>query len=98
ILQKSPNAKDILNIISLLDTFNIPILNIFNAQYTPYELNVAISTITGYSLFIMSKHLANTHGITQEFIRYQMYEDKEYENYYEKTLHIFSSLLPQKIT
>lgn len=98
ILQQSPNAKDILNIISLLDTFNIPILNIFNAQYTPYELNEAISTITGYSLFIMSKHFANTHGITQEFIRYQMYEDKEYQNYYEKTLQIFSSLLPQKIT
>ena len=100
ILQQSSNAKDILNMISLLDSFNIPVFNIFLHKnlYSQHSLNQAIIAITEYSLFTMNESLANTHGITQEFIRQQMYDDREYQYYYERTLQILSDLLPQKIT
>lgn len=100
VLQQSSNAKDILNMISLLDSFNIPVFDIFLHEnlYSQHSLNQAILAITEYSLFTMDGRLANTHGITQEFIRQQMNNDKVYQYYYEKTLKILSDLLPQKIT
>lgn len=100
VLQQSSNAKDILSMISLLDSINIPVSNIFLHKnlYSQHSLNQAIIAITEYSLFTMNENLANLHGITQEFIRQQMYSDKEYQYYYEKTLQILSELLPQKIT
>lgn len=100
VLQQSSNAKDILSMISLLDSFNIPVFNIFLYKnlYSQHSLNQAIIAITKYSLFTMNGDLANTHGITQEFIRQQMYDDEEYQNYYERILQILSDLLPQKIT
>lgn len=100
VIQQSPQAKDILNVVSLFDSHDIPIYDIFlfQNQYSSFEFSQIVSSITGYSLFTINDKLANTHGITQEFIRKQMNEDHVYQNYYEKTLQLLSELIPQKIT
>ncbi len=100
ILQQSSHAKDILNIVSLLDSFAIPIYDIFlfKNQFSLFELNKIILTITNYSLFTVNDKLANTHGITQEFIRIQMKKDFTYQPYLKKALQLLSELIPQKIT
>lgn len=100
ILQQSPQAKDILNIVSLFDSCAVPVYDIFlfKNQFSLFELNQIISVITSYSLFTVNDKLANTHGITQEFIRIQMREDSTYQSYFEKALQLLSELIPQKIT
>lgn len=100
ILQQSTSAKDILNIVSLLDSCDIPIYNIFlyKDQYSQYNLEHIIIAITEYSLFSINEKMANMHSITQEFIRNQMHHNNEYQNYFEETLSIINDLLPQKIT
>ncbi|MEQ2542246.1 tetratricopeptide repeat protein [Lachnospiraceae bacterium CLA-AA-H183] len=100
VLQQSAAAKDILNLVSLFDSNNIPLYDIFlsHEQYTVYEFNQIISAITSYSLFTINGKIADTHGITQEFIRLQMQDDNEYQHYVEKALQLFTDLLPQKIT
>lgn len=98
VLQYTSTAKDILNIISFLDSHDIPIYEIFKKQHPLYDLNQIIASITSYSLFTMNNNLANTHGITQEFIRLEMQENQTYQTYFEKTLHLLSEVIPQKIT
>lgn len=98
VLQYTPTAKDILNIISFLDSHDIPIYEIFKNQHSLYDLNQIIASITSYSLFTMNDNLANTHGITQEFIRLEMQENQTYQTYFEKTLQLLSEVIPQKIT
>ena len=88
------NKQDILN--STITSYNNIFL--FKKQYSLFELNQIISAITSYSLFTVNDKLANTHGITQEFIRLQMKEDYSYQSYFEKALQLFSELIPQKIT
>lgn len=100
ILQQSPQAKNVLNIISFFDSFNIPIYDIFlfKKQYSSFELNRIISAITSYSLFTVNNNVANTHSITQGFIRSQMKTDCTYDKYFKKALQILSELMPLKIT
>lgn len=65
VLQYTPAAEDVLNIISFLDSHDIPIYDIFKDQYSLYDFNQIIASITSYSLFTMNDNLANTHEITQ---------------------------------
>lgn len=53
VLQYTPTAKDVLNIISFLDSHDIPIYDIFKDQYSLYDFNQIIASITSYSLFTM---------------------------------------------
>ena len=62
------------------------------------KLNSILLIIKNYSLLTIQDNFANIHEITQEFIRLQMQEDQEYQTYYEKSLHIFSELMPDRIT
>lgn len=98
VLQYTPTAKDVLNTISFLDSHDIPIYDIFKNQYSSYDFNQIVASITSYSLFTMNDNLANTHGITQEFLRLEMQENHTYQTYFEKTLHLLSEVIPQKIT
>lgn len=98
VLQYTPTAKDVLNTISFLDSHDIPIYDIFKNQYSSYDFNQVVASITSYSLFTMNDNLANTHGITQEFLRLEMQENHTYQTYFEKTLHLLSEVIPQKIT
>lgn len=98
VLQYTPTAKDVLNIISFLDSHDIPIYDIFKDQYSLYDFNQIIASITSYSLFTMNDNLANTHEITQEFLRLEMQENQTYQTFFEKTLHLLSKVIPQKIT
>ena len=98
VLQYTPTAKDVLNTISFLDSHDIPIYDIFKNQYSSYDFNQIVASITSYSLFTMNDNLANTHGITQEFLRFEMQENHTYQTYFEKTLHLLSEVIPQKIT
>lgn len=98
VLQYSEASKDLLNIISFLDSHDIPIYEIFKKQYSAYDLNQIIASITSYSLFTINDSLANTHGITQEFTRLEMQENKTYQTYLEKTLSLLSEVIPRKIT
>ncbi|MDE5907693.1 MAG: tetratricopeptide repeat protein [Lachnospiraceae bacterium] len=100
ILHQSSNAKDLLNIVSLLDSYDIPIYNIFlhNDRYSQYDFEQTIIAITEYSLFTINKRMANIHSITQAFIRKQMCANNEYQKYFEETLSIINELLPRKIT
>ena len=98
VLQYTPTAKDVLNTISFLDSHDIPIYDIFKYQYSSYDFNQIVASITSYSLFTMNDNLANTHGITQEFLRLEMQENHTYQTYFEKTLHLLSEVIPQKIT
>ena len=98
VLQYTPTAKDVLNTISFLDSHDIPIDDIFKNQYSSYDFNQIVASITSYSLFTMNDNLANTHGITQEFLRLEMQENHTYQTYFEKTLHLLSEVIPQKIT
>lgn len=100
IIQLSKDAKDILSVLSFLDTYDIPLHDIFilTQQYTLDRLNPIILNIKNYSLLTTHNGFANMHGITQEFIRLQMQEDREYQSYYEKTIQIFSKLMPDQIT
>ena len=98
VLQYTPTAKDVLNTISFLDSHDIPIYDIFKNQYSSYDFNQIVASITSYSLFTMNDNLANTHGITQEFLRLKMQENHTYQTYFEKTLHLLSEVIPQKIT
>lgn len=52
VLQQSAAAKDILNLVSLFDSNNIPLYDIFlsHEQYTVYEFNQIISAITRETL------------------------------------------------
>lgn len=67
-------------------------------QYSLDKLNSILLIIKNYSLLTIQDNFANIHEITQEFIRLQMQKDQEYQTYYEKTLHIFSELMPDRIT
>ena len=98
VLQYTPTAKDVLNIISFLDSHDIPIYDIFKDQYSLYDFNQIIASITSYSLFTMNDNLANTHEITQEFLRLEMQENQTYKTCFEKALHLLSEVIPQKIT
>ena len=98
VLRYTPTAKDVLNTISFLDSHDIPIYDIFKNQYSSYDFNQIVASITSYSLFTMNDNLANTHGITQEFLRLEMQENHTYQTYFEKTLHLLSEVIPQKIT
>lgn len=100
IVRQSKAAKDILNILSFLDTHDIPLRDIFvlSQQYSLDKLNSILLIIKNYSLLTIQDNFANIHEITQEFIRLQMQKDQEYQTYYEKTLHIFSELMPDRIT
>ena len=100
IVRQSKAAKDILNILSFLDTHDIPLRDIFvlSQQYSLDKLNSILLIIKNYSLLTIQDNFANIHEITQEFIRLQMQEDQEYQTYYEKSLHIFSELMPDRIT
>ena len=46
----------------------------------------------------MNDNLANTHEITQEFLRLEMQENQTYKTCFEKALHLLSEVIPQKIT
>lgn len=100
IISQSKDAKDILNILSFLDTHDIPLRDIFvlSQQYSLDKLNSLILIIKNYSLVTTQINFANMHGITQEFIRLQMQQDHEYQIQYEKTLEIFSKIMPNRIT
>lgn len=100
IIKQSAAAKNLLCIVSFLDPYDIPLHDIFllTNQYSSYDLNQIISTIQSYSLFTIHEGLADIHGITQDFIRIQMTEEQEYQEYYEKALKILSELIPDKIT
>ena len=98
VLQYTPTDKEVLNTISYLDSHEIPIYDIFKNQYSSYDFNQIVASITSYSLFTMNDNLANTHGITQEFLRLEMQENHTYQTYFEKTLHLLSEVIPQKIT
>lgn len=99
-VQDSMDARNILNMVSFLDTHDIPLQEIFVSmkQYSSYDLDKAIEKIKNYSLFSFNEHMVNIHGITQGFIRLQMEKSGEYQKYYEKTLQIFSGLIPSRIT
>lgn len=98
VLQYTPTAKDVLNIIAFLDSHDIPIYDIFKDQYSLYDFNQITASIASYSLFTMNDNLANTHEITQDFLRFEMQENQTYQTYFEKTLHLLSEVIPQKIT
>lgn len=100
IIRQSKDAKDTLSMLSFLDTHDIPLRDIFvlSQQYSLDKLNSIILIIKNYSLLIMQNNFANMHGITQEFIRLQMQKEHEYQTYYEKTLQIFSKIVPDRIT
>ncbi len=100
IIRQSKDAKDMLNILSFLDTHDIPLRDIFvlSQQYSLDKLNSIILIIKNYSLLTIQNNFANIHEITQEFIRLQMQEDHEYQTQYEKTLQIFSEIMPERIT
>lgn len=100
IIRQSKDTKDMLNILSFLDTHDIPLRDIFilSQQYSLEKLNSIILIIKNYSLITTQNNFANMHGITQEFIRLQMQEDHEYQTQYEKTLQIFSKIMPNRIT
>ncbi len=100
IVSQSKDAKDILNILSFLDTHDIPLRDIFvlSQQYSLDKFNSIILIIKNYSLLKTQNDFASMHGITQEFIRLQMQEDCEYQTQYEKTIEIFSKIMPDRIT
>lgn len=100
IIQQSTAAKNILSILSFLDTYDIPLRDIFviSQQYSLNDLNSIILNIKKYSLITTHNDFAYIHGITQEFIRLQLQEDQEYQTQYEKTLEIFSEIMPGRIT
>lgn len=99
IIRQSTDAKDLLNILSFLDIHDIPLREIFvrSQQYSLDRLNAIIIIIKNYSIITTQDDFAYIHGITQEFIRLQMQEENEYQTYYEKTLQIFSGLMPERI-
>lgn len=100
IVQQSAVAKDILNTLAFLNSKDIPLRDI-QTKETPYSLgewNKALRIIMRYSLVTISHDLADMHGLTQEFIRLQMQEEQTYQRSYEKALHIFSDLMPKRIT
>ena len=104
IVGQSADAKDVLNILSFTDTYDIPLRDIFVSalQYSLDRLNAAVLTVKSYSLLTTEldaeDEFAYMHGITQEFIRLQMQEEHEYRAYYNKALQSFSRLMPKKIT
>lgn len=104
VIGQSADAKDVLNILSFTDTYDIPLRDIFISalQYSLDRLNSAVLTVKAYSLLTTEldadNEFAYMHGITQEFIRLQMQEGHEYQAYYKKTLQSFSKLMPKKIT
>lgn len=81
IVRQSKAAKDILNILSFLDTHDIPLRDIFvlSQQYSLDKLNSILLIIKNYSLLTIQDNFANIHEITQEFIRLQMQKDQEYQ-------------------
>lgn len=78
IVRQSKAAKDILNILSFLDTHDIPLRDIFvlSQQYSLDKLNSILLIIKNYSLLTIQDNFANIHEITQEFIRLQMQKIK----------------------
>lgn len=104
VVGQSADAKDVLNILSFTDTYDIPLRDIFvsSLQYSLDRLNSAVLTVKAYSLLATEldadNEFAYMHGITQEFIRLQMQEEHEYRAYYNKALQSFSRLMPKKIT
>lgn len=99
IIQRSAAAKDVLDTLSFLEPHRIPLQDIqaASSQYPPYEWHQAISIIKRYSLLTVSDGLADMHGLTQEFIRLQMRRDQAYQDAYQKTLRMLSSLMPDQI-
>lgn len=83
-----------------MDTHDIPLRDVFvqPKQYSLDKLNSIILIIKNYSLLKTQNDFAGMHGITQEFIRLQMQEDYEYQTQYERTLEIFSKIMPDRIT
>lgn len=100
IIKQSKAAKNLLCTISLLASYDIPLHDIFllTKQYSSYDLNQIISIIKSYSLITIHDEFADIHGITQEFIRKQMLDDQEYQEYYAKSLTLLSGLMPERIT
>lgn len=100
IVQRSAVARDVLNTLAFLNSKDIPLRDIQmkEAPDSLGEWNEALRTIKRYSLITISGDLADMHGLTQEFIRLQMQAEQTYQSSYEKTLRIFSDLMPGQIT